>query len=475
MHLGHGSLAGLAAVLLFICGMAANQAEQPAPLRALPAASSEFRGSGSCSAVACHGSITPRAGADILHNEHTTWISYDRHASAFETLYGAQSERIMQNLARGKKPARPAYEDHRCLACHTTPRPAAVLAKTSWMNPDGVGCESCHGASGRWLGPHTTQAWRGLSDRGKKEEQGLLNTKDLARRAELCAGCHVGVRSQNGLLDRDVNHDLIAAGHPRLSFELAVFLARMGRHWTEKDENADSRDRTKPAADFAARAWAIGRLTTLRASLELLAARADDENGTPWPEFSEFGCFSCHHSLHDEPWRRARRPAIAGTVPGTPAWGSWSLPLVGELTERLGAPPDARPSKEALARLAEEMARPGPRRTVVSKESRHAAESLRRYLMGPGVPRFQAGDVQRLIAAIDQPEAWKRVASWDEAAQRYLSLLWLNQAWVDLAGDKKEARAEIAARLDEIRVKLMFPRGFDSPGGFDPGRLPIGR
>ena len=463
MHFAHWSMAGLAAVLLFVCGMAANQAEQPSPLPALPAASSEFRGSGSCSAVACHGSIAPRAGADILHNEHTTWISDDRHASAFETLYGAQSERIMQNLAGGKKPVKPAYEDDRCLACHTTPRPAAVLAKTSWMNPDGVGCESCHGASGRWLGPHTTQAWKVLSDRGKKVEHGLLDTKHLARRAELCAGCHVGERLQTGLLDRDVSHDLIAAGHPRLSFELAVFLARMGRHWTEKDENADSRDRTKPAADFPARAWAIGRLTTLRASLELLAARAGDENGTPWPEFSEFGCFSCHHSLRDEPWPRATA----------------SDRRHGSRHARLGLVVDAarrrahRKTRSDSRRPADQRNRwPGSSRRwpgqVCAGRSSAKSRTRRRNRCAdtfsrPGVPRFQAGDVASLIAAIDQPEVWKRVASWDEAAQRYLALLWLNQAWVDLAGDKKAAGRDRGTprrdpRQAHVPARLRQPR-----------------
>jgi len=474
MRFPHWSLAGLAGFLLLVLGMAAKQEERPSPLPAMAAAPSEFRGSGSCSAVACHGSIAPRPRADILRNEHTTWISNDRHARAFESLFGAQAERIMRNLAGGKESFKPASQDHRCLACHTTPRSAAVLARTSWMNPDGVGCESCHGASGSWLGPHTTEAWKARTDRREKEKQGLKNTKDLAPRAEVCAGCHVGEHSQTGLLDRDVNHDLIAAGHPRLYFELAAFLANMPPHWTEKDENADSRDRTKPAADFPARAWAIGRLVTLRASLELLAARATDLPGTAWPEFSEYGCFSCHHSLRDETWRRARPRASAGTVAGTPVWGSWPLPLIDELIETLGATSDARSYTESLGRLAREMAKPNPRRTVVNQESRQAVESLNRYLMGPGARHFQAGEVDHLIAALDQPEAWKRVASWDEAAQRYLALLWLRQASVDFAGDRKTAEVELKARLDEIFGKLIFPRGFDSPNGFDPGKLPKG-
>ena len=48
------------------------------------------------------------------------------------------------------------------------------------MNPDGVGCESCHGASRNWLGPHTTEGWKAIKNRAQKKKQGLLDTKDLA-------------------------------------------------------------------------------------------------------------------------------------------------------------------------------------------------------------------------------------------------------------------------------------------------------
>ena len=70
-------------------------------------------------------------------------------------------------------------------------------------------------------------------------------------------------------------------------------------HWDEKERNA--------AADFPALAWAVGQLATTKAALELLRRRAAC-GISPWPEFSEFSCFSCHHELADEEWRR-KRPA----------------------------------------------------------------------------------------------------------------------------------------------------------------------
>src|SRR5262249_37079343 len=151
-----------------------------------------------CSAVACHGGIAPRGGRSVLGNEHTTWISDDRHSRSFAALFNERSERIVRNLAGNHGPAILASEDERCLAWHTTPRSARELTKTHWMNQDGVGCESCHGASGRWLGLHTTDGWRQIFDRRQKAEFGFVDTKSLSVRAVVCTGCHVGAASGSG-------------------------------------------------------------------------------------------------------------------------------------------------------------------------------------------------------------------------------------------------------------------------------------
>ena len=79
----------------------------------------------------------------------------------------------------------------------------------------------------------------------EKRALGWRDTKNLATRADLCATCHVGT-------DRaDVNHDLIAAGHPRLSFELGSFVATMPPHWDVAREK-----RQRP--DLEAKLWAVG-------------------------------------------------------------------------------------------------------------------------------------------------------------------------------------------------------------------------
>ena len=446
----------------------------------------EFRGSGRCSATACHGSISPldRAASRVRRNEHTTWVSDDAHSRAYQVLVGELSERIERNLTGGSTPA---HKDVRCLACHTTPRPAAVLAATSWMDSDGVGCESCHGASANWLGPHTTTGWERMTRAEKAARPwGMVNTKDLAVRAEVCAGCHVGRHSPDGLLPQDVNHDLIAAGHPRLNFELAAFLDNLPPHWDEKDENAGPFGPNQRAADFPARAWAIGRLATVKAALDLLEKRAAgaeaapeplvtplavaEKPSVPWPEFTEYGCFSCHHDLRDRAWRRRSR--ADGVKPGTPRWGSWPLPLIGDLIEKLIPQTIAQPYAGALRPLSEEMAKPFPVPKVVQEEARKTADALGHCLEPLASKRFDAAEVQQLIDRLDRREAWDRVASWDEATQLYLALVALRQAWMALAPERKADQDRLGNRLEELRCQLMFPKGYDSPRYFDPAWLP---
>jgi hypothetical protein len=123
----------------------------------------------------------------------------------------------------------------------------------------------------------------------------------------------------------DMNHDLIAAGHPRLNFEYSSYLAAYPKHWKEK-----STDR----ADFEAKSWAIGQLVTARAVLRLMADRAiaskDGFVRIPpapvaiWPELSEYECFSCHHELTKGSTRQSK-----GQLP----WATWPLAMVPDLAK----------------------------------------------------------------------------------------------------------------------------------------------
>ena len=436
--------------------------------RALSSPGDHFRGAGSCSAVACHGGVSPSGHSSILKNEHTTWIADDPHALAYETLHGERSARIARKLAGRSGKVIPAHQDERCLACHSTPRPAAELRRTEWMNRDGVSCEACHGASEKWLGPHTTEGWSSLGAEIKERDYGFRPTRDLARRAGLCAECHVGDRKGGAgaevAIIKDVNHDLIAAGHPRLNFELAAYLDNLPPHWREKGRNA--------APDFPALAWSVGQVATTKAGLELLRGRVGDARA-PWPEFSEYGCFSCHHELADEPWRRNRAEGLAGS----PHWGSWYLPMNGALAQEeqsAGRDPngDWKAFETAIQQLLNEMSRPIPKSGKVRELVGSALQPLDRRLDSVASRSFSAADAERVVNAFHDPRSWSKVESWDQAAQRYLGIVPFRQVWVALAPDRRADQDALGRELDALRKRLMFGETLDSPQrGFAPASL----
>jgi hypothetical protein len=485
-------------LLLAGCVMAAlcrgNEPAGPGPARAAASiAASEFRGAGSCSAVACHGSIKDVKSplSSVRRNEHTTWISSDKHSRAYAVLFDMRSDLIVQKLAGSESEYTKAHEDARCLACHTTPRPATELGPTAWLNSDGVGCESCHGSAAKYIGPHTTWTWKEKTRAQKASKQwGLQNTKDLKVRAEICAGCHVGERS-GGLSVREVNHDLIAAGHPRLSFEFSAYLENMPPHWDEKDENAGEAGSRGPAANFAARTWAVGRLTTIKAALALLERRlgeaekrlaaaeplpeplaaipaANNSPAAQWPEFSEYGCFSCHHDLRDQAWRRA--PRARGAAVGSLRWGTWIMPGSAALFALPAGRRDNQTPTEALDRLAALMEKPG---TVPQIKSavQDASRSIDGCLDDVAKHGFDVKTIECLIDRINDKKAWDDVASWDEAAQRYLALVPLYQSWRALDPARAAEQDALCKQFLELLDRLEFPKGFDSPRGFEPGRF----
>ena len=199
--------------------------------RGKPEKSLPLVGTASCSARGCHGSIEPAVDPDRCgQNEYTRW-THDRHADAYRVLFAARSRNIVKHLG-GKAQA---HEDPRCLACHVTPLLASLPQDSAFVQEEklfGVGCESCHGSATEWLAPHTARDWQ-----QKKAARAMPDLADPMVHAKACVGCHVGAAPDKNIPVRDVNHDLIAAGHPRLNFEFGSYQANMPAHWRPKKKS----------------------------------------------------------------------------------------------------------------------------------------------------------------------------------------------------------------------------------------------
>jgi len=262
----------LRCVLLLAAAMASSAAaEQP-----------KYRGPGSCDGSACHGAAgeKPEQANRIKGNEYATWSEFDKHSTkAYKVLAEPRAKRMGEILKIAD-----VSTDKRCTVCHVVGSPKQAS--------DGVACEACHGSADQWLGTHTNP-----NSHADSVAKGMIDTKNLEIRAKTCLACHLGAG------EKVVDHELIAAGHPDLPFELDTFSEAQPSHYREP----------KPAAGNSlphVRVWAVGQAAELASGMQLLSVHA----GKQWPEFSDLECYQCHHDLRLDSWRIQR--GYAGRYPG---------------------------------------------------------------------------------------------------------------------------------------------------------------
>ncbi|MEA2238420.1 MAG: hypothetical protein QOC81_3144 [Thermoanaerobaculia bacterium] len=266
-------------------------AAQPAAATA-PSVPNHYDGVASCANSGCHGSTQPLNTTRILQNEYYTWLSSDRHAQAYNVLFSDRSARVARNMRlKGK-----AYQEAVCLDCHTTNLPARVVSGKVDAE-DGVQCEACHGPASGWRAEHTMAGWT----HEQSVARGMIDLRNLPNRASGCLSCHMGNDK------KEVDHELIASGHPILAFELDNYTETMPPHWRRTKDSVT-------ADTHGARAFAVGQAVAFSQSLDNLAHHA---RGDKWPEFSDMSCINCHHSLEGSGWRQERGwPGRAGL----PSW-----------------------------------------------------------------------------------------------------------------------------------------------------------
>lgn len=400
----------------------------PPPTAQAPVARA-YTGPGSCAAAACHGAIRPAAGSRILQTEYTTWIAQDRHARASDVLSLPVSVRMAKILGL---PA--AHNAPKCLACHSLDAPEAQQART--FMSEGVSCEACHGPASAWLGPHTTKGWT----HAQSVQAGMNDTKDLVRRTETCLACHLGTA------DKFVDHEMIAAGHPDLVFDLEAFSAAMPRHWRPVTE----------ADPFApVRSFTVGQLVHLRGSLERLARRVS----ASWPEYAELDCFACHHSLSraEDSWRQTlgydeRRP---GNPPLNVARWVTARHVVAAQDPKAAADLDA-----VITALAREASRLRPNAEQVAAHTARARSILDAAVARALSAKPDAAVAARLLRAIAGDVDNIAPRGERAAEQAAMAMETLHLATMP-AGDA----APLRAAFDELFQQ------FQSPSAYDPRRF----
>ncbi|WP_022683899.1 multiheme c-type cytochrome [Sphingobium bisphenolivorans] len=289
-------LGAMVLLILLLCGLPGSGGN---PADAAPA-SRAYSGVASCAGSTCHGRMEGD-GKIVRQDELMRWQEPSTpggaHSRAFAVLSGTRGRQIAATLGLGDPASAPA-----CLGCHSTP---AAERGARFLAQDGVGCEACHGPASGWIASHYAVG----ASHAANVAAGMIPLDRPQVRASVCLDCHFGSDRPGQFVD----HRIMAAGHPRISFELDLFSSMQAHH----DEDADYA-RRKGRTD-SLKFWAVGQAMAVERALTLYAGAKGSE-GT-FPEFYFFDCQSCHRRIYDQAERSKTweanpgRPIPAGMPP----------------------------------------------------------------------------------------------------------------------------------------------------------------
>jgi hypothetical protein len=392
--------------------------------------SAKYTGPGACSSVSCHGSVQIRSQSSVLQNEYATWTLLDKHAKANTVLANEASKGIGRIL--GIRPE----TSTKCLDCHSlSPQPEQQAR--SFDSHDGISCESCHGPASNWLGPHTTKGWT----HPRSIELGMVDIRDPIKCAETCLSCHLGTAS------KWVDHEMIAAGHPDLYFELDSFLAAMPKHW-------------KWSADDP---WVEVRLLTTGAAVQLREnmRRIARETTRFWPEYSELDCFACHHNFSSPKnnWRQER--GYAGRRAGNPAWNGSRYAVLKLIVEQVDGD-DAQSLERGLARVNSLVSDITADRRQIAAASQAASDLADQIARRMARHRFDSQSALKLMKRISGAGEWVSGQGERAAEQAAMILNSLAIAYCENVKPPSASQAELKTAVTALLRQLNNPAAYNA-------------
>ena len=260
---------------------------------ALPQESEEkHNGVASCATSVCHGKTAAVQGRNVWLNEYHLWSTEDHHSRAYRTLLSPASKTMAKRLGLPN-----AHTADVCLDCHADNVPLDKRGKKFQIS-DGVGCEACHGGSEQWLKSHTDPD----ATHQRNVEQGLYQTDKPYDRAELCLSCHMGTNK------KFADHQMMAAGHPRLVFELDTFTANQPAHY------ALDGDYIKRKGNLAVGyLWLVGQVESANQLLNLIEQHGGQYSAK---HLAILDCHACHQPMTIENKARSdlSKPLSVGSL-----------------------------------------------------------------------------------------------------------------------------------------------------------------
>jgi hypothetical protein len=407
-----------------------------------------YVGVATCGGTTCHG----RSHADgpvVRQDEIMLWqdpaAAAGAHSRAWSVLRDERSREIGRRLGIGDPSTAPM-----CLGCHATPAgPRGARFQTS----DGVGCESCHGPASGWLASHYAVG----GTHAANVSRGLVPLDNPRVRASQCLDCHFGSADPGQF----VTHRIMAAGHPRISFELDLF-STLQQHY---DLDGDYRQR-KPGSD-STRLWAIGQAMALDRALSLFtSARGSDGM---FPEFYFFDCHSCHRRISDDP---RFRPGVLSNpgrpIPsGMPPFNDENMIML-SAAARVVAPSQAARFERDSRAFHAAIARDRASAAAAAQTLRSSAQALADAFSGAQMGRAQTFAI---IEAITSNALRERFTDYAGSVQAVMATDTLLSAMVNQGQVPAGAATAIRNDINSAYRAVHDPNAYD-PSGF---RASLGR
>lgn len=376
------NLAMIFAALGFLLALAFALLLRPAGATAQAQSSGSYVGVASCSGSTCHGRSEP-TGKIVRQDELMIWQDESSpagaHSRAWRVLQLPRSRAIAQRLGIGEATSAPM-----CLGCHATPAPVGRRGARFQLS-DGVGCEGCHGPASGWLASHYAVG----ANHAQNVARGLVPLENPRARAAQCLDCHFGSADAGQF----VNHRIMAAGHPRIAFELDLF-STLQQHHNEDGDYAQRKGRAN-----GVQLWAIGQAMALERSLSLFANPGRGTEGV-FPEFYFFDCHTCHRRISDNPnFQPTALDNPARPIPeGMPAYNDENMIMLAAAA-RVAAPALAAKFERDSRAFHQSLARDRASAVAAANRLRETSRDLASAFSGASLGRQQTFAIIDAIAS----------------------------------------------------------------------------
>jgi hypothetical protein len=246
----------------------------------------------------------------------------------------------------------------------------------------------------------------------------------------------------------------MAAGHPRISFELDLFTT-LQQHHNEDADYVQRKGRVNPV-EF----WAVGQAMALERSLGLFAGPRGSEG--VFPEFYFFDCHTCHRRISDEPsFSPAFKINPARPIPaGMPAYNDENMIMLSAAAKVAAPTVSSRFERDSRAFHAA-LAADRPAAIAAAARLRESARAVGNAF-GDGISREQTFAI---IAAIAGDAVSARFTDYEGSVQAVMAVDTLLSALVS-------ARQVAPAAAQGIRSELEVAyRAVRDPNDFQAGNF----